>query len=196
MKSHPLLLPAFVVALAFPAAARADKPAVKSSQIRDAVTSEALAKKRQASSQNDPFRKVGPPAGNQEADPAKALAGRDLIKDSTILCYRGYLTLVPKQSVLHIPEGLKDRIGEKKGVEIKGWKEFYRTNRGWIRTVEVTRDQVLGYKPLPETTLNAIANSTSLVVATFKDGPVSVLPLKEEEDIPSALEQKSIIYRK
>lgn len=152
-------------------------------QMRDAASHDVLSQKLRMAQQKDPIRNLGPAAGKVDVDPSKNLSGRDLIKDSTILCYRGNLTLVPKQAVLHLPENLKDRSKEQSGVKIIAWSEFYQSNRGWIRTVEVTREQATGLAPLPETIVEAYQKSTSVVIATFKGGPISVLPYKEPEEI-------------
>lgn len=164
-------------------------------KMRDVATQQELVSKLKMTSQKSPLRDVGPPIGNREVDPSKRLAERDLVKSSTVVCYRGFLTLVPKQSVLHIPEKLNDRIGPRPGVKVQTWKDFYQANRGWIRTVEVTRPQALGHAPIPEKMKEAFSESSYLVIATFKEGPISVLPLKDPEEIPTPSETKSVTYR-
>lgn len=150
--------------------------------MRDMADHDELSRRLKMAQQDDPIRNLGPAIGKTDEDPAKLYAGRDLIKDSAIICYRGNLTLVPKRAVLHVPDALKDRLGEKQGVKLLRWSEFYNTNRGWIRTIEVTRSQAMGDAPFPEATLKAIENSSSLIVATFHGGPVSVSPLKNPEE--------------
>ena len=162
------------------------------SRIRDAATHSELSNALRMAQQNDPIRNLGPAIGKSDEDPAAKFAGRDLIKDSTIICFRGGLTLVPKRAVLHIPDALKDRIGEQSGVKVMRWVDFYNANRGWIRTMEVTRDQAHGEAPLSEASLEAIKKSSSLVVATFNGGPISVLPLKEPEDEAAAEDAQQV----
>lgn len=164
--------------------------------MRDVVTSDELSRKLRMAQQSDPIRQIGPPAGNVEEDPAKAVTSRDLIKSSTILCFRGFLTLVPKQSVLHVPENLADRIGEKPDIKVQTFRDFQLANRSWIRTVEVTREQALGHTPLNENITATFEKSPYLVIATYKGGPISVLPLKAPEEVPDPSEMKSVIYRK
>lgn len=157
--------------------------------IRDSATHEQLSQTLRMAQQKDPIRNLGPAIGKTEEDPAKALAGRDLIKDSTILCYRGFLTLVPKRAVLHLPDHLKDRFEEKNKVKVVSWQEFYQGNRGWIRTVEVTREQAMGQSPMSEEVVETFKTSKSAIIATFKGGPISVLPyVAPEPEQPAGTE--------
>ncbi len=166
-----------------------------STTIRDAATHESLSTKLKTSQKSDPIRTIGPPKGKVNEDPAKEMAKRDLIAESTVVCYRGFLTLLPKKSVLHVPEHLEERIGVQPDAKVLTWQNFFKPNRGWIRTIEVTRDQARGYAEIPESIRTAVESSNALVVATYKGGPVSVLPLKEPEDIPSPSETRPITYR-
>jgi hypothetical protein len=51
-------------------------------------------------------------------------------------------------------------------------------NKGWITTLEISRAQAEGNAPLPEETHKQLSQCTSLVVCTYKGGPISMLPLK------------------
>lgn len=174
---HPCLIVALFLLPSLLAAA----PAGGNAKLRDAATHDQLSQKLRMAQQKDPIRDVGPPAGKVDSDPSVQTANRDLIKESTVLCYRGYLTLVPKQAVLHLPEPLKDRFEIKPNIIVQTWADFYRANRGWIRTVEVTREQAMGQVAIPEEIVEAYKLSTSAVIATFNGGPISVLPLKQPE---------------
>jgi len=156
-------------------------PSLSNLKVRDAATHDELSQSLRMAQQNDPLRDLGPAIGKTEEDPSVAQSKRDFVKDSTVLSYRGFLTFVPKRAVLHMPDALSDRIGVQPDVEVQTWAEFYRANRGWIRTVEVTQEQALGHTPLPEGKRKAIENSSSMVVATFRSGPISVLPPKDPE---------------
>ncbi len=149
--------------------------------MRDAATHDQLSQSLRMAQQSDPIRNIGPAIGQVEADPSLALAGRDLIKDSIILCYRGSLTLLPKRSVLHLPEPLKSRFEAVDGAAVVTWADFFQGNRGWIRTMEVTREQAMGEAPLPEGTEESFAASASVIVATFQGGPISVKPYVKPE---------------
>lgn len=163
-------------------------------KMRDAATHDQLSSRLRIAQQKDPIQDLGPPKGNTTEDPAKN-APKDLIKESTILCFRGNLTLLPKGSVLHVPEKLGDRIGVRPNVKVKTWDSFIQQNRGWIRTVEVTRDQAKGYRPLGEAVVESFQSGSSVVIATFKGRPISVLPEKSSEEIPLPSENKPVTYR-
>ncbi len=150
----------------------------KTIPMRDSTTHETLSQSLRMAQQKDPIRDLGPAAGDVENDPSKRNSERDLIKDSAILCYQGLLTLVPKRAVLHLPEELKDRFEVKPDITVKPWAEFYALNRGWIRTIEVTRAQAMGEEPMSEETVEAYRESKAAIIATYKGGPISVLPLK------------------
>ena len=170
-----------VTLLAVAGAGTAHSEPAKKMKMRDVVTHDVLSQRLRMTLQKDPVRNLGPETGNFEEDPAVRTHSRDLVRDSTIVSYKGNLTLVPKRAVLHIPDEIADRIGAKSGQKVLTWADFLQLNRGWIRTVEVSRDQVMGNAPLPPNIVEAFAKSSSMVVATFKGGPVSVLPLKEPE---------------
>ena len=85
---------------------------------------------------------------------------------------------MPKRALLGIPKNLADRLKFQPGSQIKSWADFYAQNRGWITTVEVSRIQAEGNKPMSEEFYKNIGKSTNLVVATYQGGPISVLPLK------------------
>jgi hypothetical protein len=177
MKSLRPLLALVLSASSAPSIGTADE--AEKIVITDAVTNDQLAAAHRRANSRDPLRELGKPVGKVDEDPAKAILRQDLIKDSTILCYRGFLTLVPKQAVLHVPEALAGRIGAQPGAQVKTWPEFYRMNRGWLREMEVSPEQSRGQSPISEETREAFTSGNAIVIATFKSGPISVMPLAE-----------------
>ncbi len=145
-------------------------------EMRDAASHDELSSQLRMARQSDPIKNSGPAIGEVEKDPASAQHKRSLLDSSSILCFRGQLTLVPKRAVLHVPEHLESRFGVNGKVEVKSWQDFYTANRGWIRPLEVTREEAFGFKPLSEAKLESIKESTTIVVATFKGGPIAVRP--------------------
>ena len=166
------LLPAVAFAQAEKSSELPQKPA-----FRDAATHEQLEKRFKYMQSREPMAKLATAEGK---DPAKANPPADFLKESDIICFNGVATFVPKRAILAAPANLKDRLGMKPGSRIVSWTEFLTLNRGWVNTVEVDRTQAEGNKILTEEVTDRIAKSTSLVVATYKGGPISVLPLKEE----------------
>ncbi len=183
MQRTLLFLP-LALAASFPLLGQ-DAPVRKMRPMRDAATHDELSKSLRMAQQNDPVRNIGPAIGNVEEDPAKQYGELDLIKDSIILCYRGSLTLLPKRSVLHLPEALKPRFEAVEGAGVQVWADFFKNNRGWIRTLEVTRAQAMGEEPLDEDVVAAFKESAAVVVATFKGGPISVKPYVAPEIAPT-----------
>ncbi|MEM9281982.1 MAG: hypothetical protein AAGA96_09160 [Verrucomicrobiota bacterium] len=150
--------------------------------MRDVAKHEDLSQRLRMSQQNDPIKEIGPAIGKTEEDPSVPQSKRSLLASSSLLCFRGELTLVPKRAVLHVPDHLKSRFEVNGKVQVKNWEEFYLANRGWIRTMEVTRDQAMGYKPMPEATVQAIQGSSSVIIATYQKGPIAVRPYQEKEE--------------
>jgi hypothetical protein len=174
MKPSFILKALFSLSLVVPFTVNAQSTG--SVKMRDAATHDQLSQLLRMMQQRDPIQALGPAIGKKDEDPSKALTSRDLIKDSAILCYRGYLTLVPKRAVLHLPEKLKERFEAKDKVKIVSWSGFLQINRGWIRALEVTREQAMGQTPMSEEVMKSFQDETSAVIATFKGGPISVLP--------------------
>ncbi|MCB1091277.1 MAG: hypothetical protein KDL87_07095 [Verrucomicrobiae bacterium] len=156
-------------ASAGPEAVPADLP------VRDRPSHDELAKALKDSQKNNPMRGLPAPRGDGK-DPAKAATPPDLLSNSDILCHHGKATLVPKRAILFVPDNYSNRLKFEKGAKIQTFAEFLRTNRDWIKTVEVSRVQAEGGEPLSEDTQQDLEKSTSLVVATYQGGPISVLP--------------------
>lgn len=145
--------------------------------MRDAATHEQLAEQLRNAQQTDPMKRLQPAQGE---DPAKNLPP-DLLSQSDFICYGGIATLVPKRAILAVPKALEDRTRLEAQFRIVGWAEFYAMNRAWITTVDVTRQQAEGNVALSEDTYESLKESRTLVVATYKGGPISILPLKQAE---------------
>jgi len=148
--------------------------------MRDAATHSQLSESLRKLGPRDPMKEFKPTTGE---DPSVVNRPQDLLSRSDIVCFGGAATLVPKRAILQIPKNLKDRMVIQPGVRIKTWSDFYAVNRGWITTVEVSRDQAEGRLPLAEETQTRIVKSGNLIVATFQGGPISVLPPK----VPAAV---------
>ena len=144
-------------------------------QMRDASTHAQLSLIHSKAVQTDPMRKMLPAKG---PDPSLINPPKDLIANSDIICFGGLVTLVPKRAVLGIPKNFADRMKFRPGSEIVSWADFYARNRGWITTVEVSRTQAEGNQPMADAEYKRIGKSTNLVVATYKGGAISMLPLK------------------
>lgn len=161
----------------------ASAPAGTPSEMRDAATHEQLSLALRKASQADPMRNLAPAKGE---DPSVVNRPKDLLSQSDIISYRGLATLVPKRAILQIPKECADLIKLAPGSKIVSWADFYAANRGWITTIEVSRVQAEGNKPLTEESQKVMSKSRNLVVAVYQGGPISVLPPKVPKEGESA----------
>lgn len=184
MKLHPSIL--ILLATALPAAARPFvPPATSNAGMRDVVTHEELAEQlakqdQQKAARPAPATPAPPPATKEEWKPV------DLLERSEFLSCNGLSTLVPKGSVLNVPAALRDRMRLVDGNRIVPWAEFFRVNRGWITTFEVSRRQAEADEPLGEETNASIAKSSQVVIATLSGGPITLLRSKPGAPAPPA----------
>lgn len=100
-----------------------------------------------------------------------------------ILNYRGDHTIIPKKSILYIPEKLKSRVSVKPIGKFLFWPPFLKRNRNWIWTYEVTRDQAKGKEPMPEARMAEFTKLGRMVVATNNGNPIAVFA--PQKDIPT-----------
>lgn len=149
------------------------------SQFRDAATHDQLVQSLRKIQNKDPMKKLESIEGE---DPSKVNVPANLLERSDIICFGGYATLVPKRAILRAPARFERYLELKPGAKIVGWSDFYAKNRGWITTVEVSRDQAKGAAAIAEKTEERIGKSSNLVVATLMGGPISVFPPQKEEE--------------
>lgn len=172
MKTIPFTL--FVcAAVVLPSMAQPTAPAI---QMRDVASQREMLVARRSALQLDPMKHLVAATGE---DPAKANQPSDILADSDIISFRGMATLVPKRAILQIPTAYAGHLKMEPGAKFVSWLDFYAANRGWITTVEVSRTQAEGNAPIAEETQKFLSTSRNLVVATYKSGPISILPLKE-----------------
>jgi|AntRauTorckE6833_2_1112554.scaffolds.fasta_scaffold06324_3 hypothetical protein len=146
---------------------------------RDAATSDELMKKYQSVSKENPMKRFTP--STEKGTPAVTKV-ENLLDKSDVISFNGLTTLVPKRAIIQIPEDYEKRINNHTpGAKIVGWLDFYRLNRGWISTVEVSFAQAKGESPIPPELMKTLSKSGNLVVAVLKTGPISVMPPKVEE---------------
>lgn len=147
-------------------------------EMRDAATNDDLTGKFRKASAENPLRKMKPKEVTG-VDPTKVNQPEDLMATSDFITFKGISTLVPKKAILCIPKNYADRIKFVPGTKIVVWSDFFLENRGWIKTMEVTRSQAEGVEPFDEKVAEGLQKSSILVVATYKGGPISVLPPKK-----------------
>lgn len=156
---------ASVTALGF-----ADPPAM-----RDAATHEQLAQSLRQAEQADPMKNL---PVSKVADPLVTNRPRSLLGDSDIVSFGGLATLVPKRAILQVPKDFSDRLKLDSGAQLVSWADFYAANRGWITTIEISREQAEGNQPMTGETRKMMSKCRNLIVATYLGGPISMLPAK------------------
>ncbi len=156
---------------------------------RDAATHEALAEKFRGSKLADPMARF-PKAEARGTDPSVTHKAANLVETSDIISFNGTTTLVPKRALIQIPPKFADRINNHpEGAAVLSWADFYAHNRGWITTVEVKRVQAQGKERIDAEVLEQMGKSSNLIVAVYKGGPISLLPLKDQAKNETANQQ-------
>ncbi len=98
--------------------------------------------------------------------------------DSDILASSGFHTVVPRGAVLVVPQThAKRKVAKPTGV-FTIWPKFLRKNYGWIHKYEVTLDQASGKTPISDEKMESLKSMGKVVVAVYKNNPISVLPAK------------------
>jgi hypothetical protein len=119
-----------------------------------------------------------PVSDGQQATPARG----DYYANSILLTDGANHTVLPNRAVIHLPEKYQERkIEEPKG-ELILWPDFFKRNRNWIRTEEITLETALGEDPIAEEKLKALEASGVVVVGVLRGSPISVLPPKEADN--------------
>ena len=98
------------------------------------------------------------------------------LKDShRYLCVSNYCTRIPTDSILYLPDSLQEKVSTEKKGQMITWFEFLRKNQSWLRVHPVSWDTVNGRSPLSPETLKGFTKQPYLVIASFKQCPISVL---------------------
>lgn len=101
---------------------------------------------------------------------------KGIVERSTILASGSRWAIVPKGSVIHVPNHLKGRVVSKPKGTLQGWSSFLRKNGGWIHTHEITLKQASGQEYLGEEKVKAYKTLGQIVIATYGGNPTSVSP--------------------
>ena len=162
--------------------AKLKAPSMEGLEFRNAATHSQLSQTLRESQQKNPLETGKLKVTTLKEDPSKTSVSDDFIKNSDILCLNGSATFIPKRAVLNLPDRFSDRLELKKGSKIMTFPDFYLKNRSWIMTYEVSIEQAFGKEPFDEKKLEWLQGCGRVVVATFKKGPITVLPYVEETE--------------
>lgn len=103
---------------------------------------------------------------------------RSMLDGMTILGSAGQWTMVPSNAFLAKTAMLPQFVLEKPDGKYVQWAEFNQRNRGWLKSHEVTVETIKGEDPISEEQLEAFEKSRKVVVATYNNSPIGVLPPK------------------
>lgn len=132
------------------------------------VTPEALAKLQQTK----PMSRLETPAEGQAK--VNRANHQSIIAQSTILHDGKNWTLIPKGAVIFLPQAMRSRVNAKPVGTLLPWNDFLTQNRAWITTTDVSFDQAAGTEALPPERVAYWAKQEKIVIATHRQGPISV----------------------
>ena len=132
------------------------------------ITGGELAKLQQQS----PMKTLQKPVAAQANTPAAEAPS--IVKQSVILHDGKNWTLVPKGSVVFIPDNLKKHVDARPVGTLLAWADFFVKNRSWITTNNVSFDQAAGNQPIPAERVAFWSKQDKIVVAVHQTGPISV----------------------
>ncbi len=141
-------------------------------QMTDRITPEEMAKRQAAPSPIAELKKQE--LANEKEAKVSRPGDQSIVAQSEILHDGSNWTMVPKGAVLCVPAQMRPRVGTKPLGTLLSWQDFLVANRAWITTEEVSYDQACGKKPLPPAKVEFWKNQTSVIVATYQGGPISV----------------------
>lgn len=159
MKTTPLIFSSALLSLAATGA-----------PTKDRVTGEELSARRMANA--SPVSTLAQP--DDTAKPVSRPAQQSIINQSLILSDGTNWTLVPRGSVLHLPDTHKDKIDARPVGNLVPWKKFLTLNRAWISAEEISLRQAEGVKKLDERRTAFWPKQSKLIIAVHQGGPISV----------------------
>ncbi len=101
--------------------------------------------------------------------------GWDLLEYSDFIGFDGFYAVLPKDSVILVPDSLRNHILQAPEGKMVGWTEMLTRYRAEVEGLEVTMEQATGVAPIAPERLEAAAKSHRIIVAVFQGNPVSVL---------------------
>jgi hypothetical protein len=128
-----------------------------------------------------PMIRLEKPAPSQAA--VSRPAGQSIIKQSVVLNDGKNWTLIPKGAVIFLPQAMKNRVNANPVGTLLPWNDFLIQNRAWITTNDVSFDQAAGTEALPPERVAYWAKQEKIVIATHRQGPISIRIAPETQTI-------------
>ncbi len=114
--------------------------------------------------------------GEQSAVSAKSqvYATQKSSSQSIILTDGSNWTLVPRGSVLFLPQEQQEKIGKRPVGNLLPWKKFVSLNKSWISAEEVTLRQAEGIHEIDPRRTSYWPKQDKIMVAVYLDAPITV----------------------
>ncbi|MDA0813813.1 MAG: hypothetical protein O3C21_15660 [Verrucomicrobia bacterium] len=156
------------------------------SAVRDIITPQELRERRKAAPKlGELLKERAKPAPSQKPKPS---AKDSLLARSIILFDGEKYTLIPKGSILHLPEAHRARIVAEPQGGFTVWRKFLKRNASWLAPKEVPLEMAQGDATSAQAILREIANDERVLVSVYKGGPIMVL---EPEPVPAEPENRT-----
>lgn len=110
----------------------------------------------------------------------QSLSGMDVYQMFDKLCDRGVFTFVPKNSVLHVPVGMEQKIVRSEGSRYVPFSHFVERNYVWIHKMPVSLEEAKGLKAIDRLRMERVQKLGKLVIAVHKGKAVTVKPMEVE----------------
>lgn len=96
------------------------------------------------------------------------------------LCDRGVYTMIPRSSVIHIPEGMEHKLGQADGRQLVSLSEFMGRNYCWVHKMHVSMAEATGEVSIDPLRLERVSKLGKVVIAVHKGKVISVRKSKPQ----------------
>lgn len=122
-------------------------------------------------------------SGLAESAAGRKVKEKNIYRTSDVLVSGGFHTVVPKRCVIFIPQNLTGKLAlSKPGGTFIMWDKFLSKNHVWLHKMEVTFEEAVGERAIDKAKMKRVMQTGKVVIAVYKNRPVSMLPLKEKKE--------------
>lgn len=150
-------------------------PAKRSAPVADRTSNAELGQKKSALKQ-----------GFQQATwsgqaPTSQVRRYKIYQDSIILQQGDSHTILPRHSIIYLPDTLQQKVVNQPRGSFVPWPQFYLKNRNWLFTHEIHLKQAQGITPLKKGIETQFKRINRIVIALHQNNPISVLSSPAEQ---------------
>ncbi|MFD2255757.1 hypothetical protein ACFSSA_03630 [Luteolibacter algae] len=114
------------------------------------------------------------------AAPEDQRKGYELADYSDFLVVDGKYVILPKNSIIHLPDAHKGLLRSAPEGTLMSWSEFLNQYTGMVTTMDVSLDEVSGDKALNAEKMEIAAKAGLIVIAVYDRSPITVLRAKAQ----------------